>query len=252
MTFATDSFNGKHFIVTGASSGLGQAAAVYLSSLGAKLSLVGRDEVRLAETRLEYGDKHRCFAADVGSFDCASTIVQTIVNECGPIDGLFYSAGTSLVMPMRLTKESQVNNLFGAAVMGSLGMAKALSRKNVMNDGGSLVFMSSVSALRGRRGMVAYSAAKAATSGMVRALAVELADRGIRVNSITAGAVETAMHQSFVDSVSDDLVAAYRGLHPLGFGKPRDVAAAVAFLLSDESRWITGIDLSVDGGYAAK
>lgn len=254
MIFASDSLAGKHIVVTGASSGLGQAAAAYLATLGANLSLVGRDEVRLGATlsALAGGGAHATFAADVGDFAAADALVQQIVTERGAIDGLFHSAGTSLVMSMRLTKQAQIDDLFGAAVMGALGMAKALSRKNAMNNGGSLVFMSSVSAVRGRRGMVAYSAAKAATSGMVRALAVELADRRIRVNAITAGAVETVMHRSFVESVSDDLVAGYRDLHPLGFGQPEDVASAVAFLLSDASRWITGIDLPVDGGYAAK
>lgn len=254
MIFAPDSLSGKHIVVTGASSGLGQAAAVHLSALGASLSIVGRDEGRLGATlsSLASGGTHAAHAADVGEFGGADALIQRIVTESGAIDGLFHSAGSSLVMPMRLTKEAQVEDLFGAAVMGALGMAKALSRKAAMNDGGALVFMSSVSAVRGRRGMVAYSAAKAATSGMVRALAIELAERRIRVNSITAGAVETAMHKSFVDSVSDELVAGYRDLHPLGFGQPDDVASAVAFLLSDASRWITGIDLPVDGGYAAK
>lgn len=254
MIFAPDSLSGKHIVVTGASSGLGQAAAVHLSALGANLSIVGRDEGRLGATlsSLAGGGTHAAHAADVGEFGGADALIQRIVTERGAIDGLFHSAGSSLVMPMRLTKEAQIDDLFGAAVMGALGMAKALSRKAAMNDRGSLVFMSSVSAVRGRRGMVAYSAAKAATSGMVRALAIELAERRIRVNSITAGAVETAMHKSFVDSVSDELVAGYRDLHPLGFGQPDDVASAVAFLLSDASRWITGIDLPVDGGYAAK
>ncbi|MEG8058644.1 SDR family oxidoreductase [Sphingomonas sp. 22L2VL55-3] len=136
--------------------------------------------------------------------------------------------------------------------MVRLDLARAISRKGVMSDGGSAVFMSSVSALRGRRGMVAYSSAKAATSGLVRALAIELAERGIRVNSIAAGAIETEMHHDFASSVSEEMVKNYRSLHPLGFGKSEDVAQAVLFLLSDAARWITGIDLSVDGGYAAK
>jgi NAD(P)-dependent dehydrogenase (short-subunit alcohol dehydrogenase family) len=87
---------------------------------------------------------------------------------------------------------------------------------------------------------------------MVRALAIELADRQIRVNSIAAGAVEPEMHNNFAESVSTEMLDAYRGLHPLGFGKPADISLTVAFLLSDASRWITGVDLSVDGGYAAK
>ncbi len=121
-----------------------------------------------------------------------------------------------------------------------------------MRDGGSVVFMSSVVALRGRRGMVAYSSAKAATSGAVRGLAIELADRGIRVNAIAAGAIETGIHDDVVARLGEEMVASYKALHPLGFGHLDDIANAALFLLSDAARWITGIDLSVDGGYAAK
>jgi NAD(P)-dependent dehydrogenase (short-subunit alcohol dehydrogenase family) len=100
--------------------------------------------------------------------------------------------------------------------------------------------------------MVAYSAAKAAVEGLVRALAAELAGRRIRVNSIVSGAVATAMHNDFVENVSETIVENYRNLHMLGFGEPRDVANAAIFLLSDASAWVTGTSMVVDGGYTAK
>jgi NAD(P)-dependent dehydrogenase (short-subunit alcohol dehydrogenase family) len=112
--------------------------------------------------------------------------------------------------------------------------------------------MSSVSALRARQGMSAYSASRAAVDGMVRVLAWELAERRIRVNSIIAGAVETAMHDDFVQTASEELVRNYQQLHLLGFGKPEDVGYAAMFLLSDASRWVTGTNMVVDGGYTAK
>lgn len=249
MTFAADCLAGRRIVVAGASSGLGRATAVSLAEAGATLFLIGRDRDRLDEvSRLCEGT---AVAIDLSDDDAAAQGIAAIARDA-PIDGLFYSAGTSLVAPARMTKRAQIDTLFGAAVIGALGVSRAVSRKGVFRDGGSIVFMSSVSALRGRKGMVAYSAAKAATSGLVRALAIELADRAIRVNSIAAGAIETEMHHSFTDSVSDEMVRAYRDLHPLGFGRSSDVAQAALFLLSDASRWITGVDLSVDGGYAAK
>lgn len=250
MTFSKNSLAGRKVVVTGASSGLGRATAIALAETGADLVLIGRDETRLRQVAEQVGTGN-WQSINLSDDDAADAAIRKIAVD-GPINGLFHSAGTSLVAPMRMTKAAQIQDLFGAAVLGSLGIARAISRRGVMQDGGSAIFMSSVSAIRGRRGMVAYSSAKAATSGLVRALAVELADRAIRVNAIAAGAIETEMHQSFANSVSDEMIANYRNLHPLGFGRADDVANAVIFLLSDASRWISGIDLSVDGGYAAK
>ena len=249
MIYPFDYLAGRRIVVAGASSGLGKATALMLARAGAELYLIGRDQARLEAVARE--TEGAVFCADLSDDEAASKTVGEIAKDA-PIDGLFYSAGSSLVAPARMTKRKQIDNVFGAAVIGALGVARAVSRKGVMRDGGSVVFMSSVSALRGRKGMVAYSAAKAATSGFVRALAIELAERAIRVNSIAAGAIETEMHQSFTESVSEEMVSAYRDLHPLGFGRAEDVANAALFLLGDASRWITGVDLSVDGGYAAK
>jgi NAD(P)-dependent dehydrogenase (short-subunit alcohol dehydrogenase family) len=120
-----------------------------------------------------------------------------------------------------------------------------------MKPGSSIVFMSSASAHRGRPGMVAYSAAKAAVEGLTRSLACELASKPVRVNAIAGGGIETEMHHRLTRTLSEDAVAAYAGQHLLGFGKPQDVASAVLFLLSPASSWITGATLAVDGGYLA-
>ena len=253
MTFAADALAGRRILVTGASSGIGCAAAIAFSRLGAALVLVGRDENRLAATAAELsGGDHDIRAADIGDADGTADLIVDLAKAGGAFHGVFHSAGSSLVLPARLTKDRHLDEVFGAGFRGAFGIARAASKKNVVVDGGSLVFMSSVSSLRGRQGMVAYSAAKAAVDGMVRALATELAARRIRANSIASGAVETQMHNDFVKSVDQALVANYRDLHLLGFGEPGDIADAATFLLSDASVWITGTTLVVDGGYAAK
>ncbi|MDC6130107.1 SDR family oxidoreductase, partial [Burkholderia gladioli] len=134
----------------------------------------------------------------------------------------------------------------------AFGIARAAARKGVMEDGASLVLMSSVAASTGQVGMTAYSAAKAGIEGLVRSLACELAPRRIRVNAIAAGAVRTAMHERLTRGSPDEAVAAYESSHLLGFGEPEDVAGAALFLLSGASRWITGTALAVDGGYRVR
>lgn len=253
MIFAPEAFAGRRFLVTGASSGLGQHAAVRLAEAGARVALVGRNVDRLGSTLGSLaGEGHSTHSVDMSDAEVAADAVSGIAKAGGAFDGVFHSAGTALILPARITKNRHLDDVFAAGVRGAFGVARAAAKKGVVADGGSLVFMSSISAIRGRPGMTAYSAAKAAVDGMIRPLAAELAERRIRVNSIIAGGVETAMHQDFVESVSDELVRNYQALHLLGFGRPDDIAYAAMFLLSDASRWITGSSLVVDGGYAAK
>lgn len=253
MTFSPDALRGKRILVTGASSGIGRETAIRLSRVGADLVVMGRDEGRLAATLAELapGD-HGVRAGPLDDADAVADLVADLAKASGPLHGVFHSAGSSLVLPAKLTKNRHLDEVFGAGFRGAFGIARAAARKAVIADGGSVVFMSSVSSTRGRQGMVAYSAAKAAVDGMVRALATELAPRRIRANSIVSGAVETQMHNDFVQSVDETLVANYRNLHLLGFGSPGDIADAATFLLSDASRWVTGTSMAVDGGYTAK
>jgi NAD(P)-dependent dehydrogenase (short-subunit alcohol dehydrogenase family) len=252
-SFAPDALAGRHVLVTGASSGLGRAAAKAFADAGARLTLLGRNEERLIETRTDLaGDDHSTIAAPFTDLETTADLVKGIAAERGPIDGIFHSAGIELVRPMRMFKNDHASSLFEAALYGSLGIARAAASRGVLNEGASLVFMSSVAALRGTAGMAGYSAAKAAVDGMVRSLACELASRRIRVNSIAAGAVETEMHDRLVKTLGDAAIADYEKRHLLGFGRPEDIANAASFLLSDASAWITGTVLSVDGGYTAQ
>lgn len=253
MIFSPDALKGKRILVTGASSGIGRETAIHLARVGADLVVMGRDEARLADTlaALDGGD-HLMRLGVLDDAEVVADLLSVLAKELGPLHGVFHSAGASLVLPAKLTKNRHLDEVFGAGFRGAFGIARAAAKKGVIAEGGSVVFMSSVSALRGRQGMVAYSAAKAAVDGMVRALATELAGRRIRANSIVSGAVETRMHKDFVDSVDETLVANYRNLHLLGFGSPADIANAAIFLLSDASAWVTGTAMAVDGGYTAK
>ena len=140
----------------------------------------------------------------------------------------------------------------GDDALAAFGIARAISQKNTMQDGGSAVFMSSVAGSTGQVGMTAYSAAKAGIDGLVRSLSCELAARAIRVNAIAAGAVETAMHARLTKGSGEGATAEYARSHLLGFGAAEDVANAAVFLLSGASRWVTGSVMAVDGGYMVR
>lgn len=252
MIFSGDAFKDRRFLITGASSGLGREAAISLASCGARVALVGRDEERLAQTlNMLAGEGHSTHAVDLTTADATADAVVGIASQHGPLHGVFHSAGTTLVLPIKMIKDRHLEEVFGAGVWGAFGIARAAAKKNVLVDGGSLVFMSSAAAILGRPALSAYCAAKAAVDGLVRSLAIEFAPRRIRVNSINAGAVETAMHRDFISLLSEDAVREYANFHLLGFGQPEDVANAAMFLLSDASKWITGTSMPVDGGATA-
>jgi len=242
-----------HILVTGASSGLGRASAERFAAMGARVTLLGRDEARLEAARATLtGQGHTKVVAEFTDLETTADVVKDIAQQNGLLDAILHSAGTELVRPMRMFKNEHAANLFDAALYGALGIARAAASRGVINDGASLVFMSSVAGLRGTSGMVGYSAAKAAIDGMVRSLACELAPRRIRVNSIAAGAVQTEMHERLTKTLNESAIADYERRHLLGFGRPDDIANAAAFLLSPASTWITGTTLSVDGGYTAQ
>ncbi|MBW8756812.1 MAG: SDR family oxidoreductase [Burkholderiales bacterium] len=251
--FAPDYLAGRRFLVTGASSGIGRAAGALLAACGASVTASGRDEQRLAEAIAQWpGDGHLARPVALDKADEAASWMKSLVDEHGAFDGIFHAAGIELIRPVRLTKQAQLDEVFGAAVFAAAGLARAASQKGGLKDEGALVFMSSVAGSSGQVGMTAYSAAKAAIDGMVRSLACEFAPRRIRVNAIAAGAVQTAMHERLTHGAAQDIVETYRDRHLLGFGEPEDIANAAAFLLGPAGRWITGTTWVVDGGYLCK
>lgn len=253
MIFVEDYLRDRRILVTGASSGIGQATAGLVARCGARVALCGRDAVRLEAVCADLpGQGHSVHAADLGQADTAHDLVMSVVADGVPLDGVFHSAGMTKVLPLKLIKDRQLDEVFGANLRGAFGITRAAAKKNVMIDGGALVFMSSVAAVCGRPALAAYCAAKAGLNGLVRAASVEFAPRRIRVNAIDAGAVRTAMHDNFVGSVNAEAQDEYARFHPLGFGETDDVANIATYLLGSGGRWITGANLAVDGGAAAK
>ena len=165
-----------------------------------------------------------------------------------PYDAIVHLAGAEVIAPLRATTDGHYR-LTMAAADSAFGILRAAAHRGVMNDGGSIVLMSSVAAQRGTPGMAAYSASKAAIEAMTRCAALEFAPRKISVNAVAAGAFESPMHQRVLRRLPDGDV--YARKHPLGIGDAGAVADAIVWLIGPGSCWTTGTVLTVDGGFSA-
>jgi NAD(P)-dependent dehydrogenase (short-subunit alcohol dehydrogenase family) len=186
----------------------------------------------------------------VAEDDSAVAMLRRVAEEQGPLDGLFHAAGRETTQRATAQKPDAIDEVLRTNVTGTLMIARGFARRGVYAEKrSSLVLMSSVAAQLGTPGKSAYGASKAAVDGATRALACELAPKGIRVNAIAAGAVRTPMLEGILAGLLPEAQEAFERRHLLGFGQPEDIASAAAFLLSDAARWITGSVLTVDGGF---
>lgn len=244
---------GRVFLVTGASSGIGRETAVLLSQLGAQIVSVGRSRERLAETvRNLSGGGHRTEVFDLTQTEQIPAWFRDLCAATGPLNGLVHCAGIQSTMPLRVLSPTVFEQVYRINVSAAAMLAKGFRQKGCCTPSGSIVLLSSVMGLVGEAGISAYSSSKAAVLGLTRALALELAREKIRVNCVVPGYVKTEMTAQLFRSLSPDQLSSIESMHPLGFGQPRDVAHAIAFLLADTASWITGSGLVVDGGYTAR
>jgi NAD(P)-dependent dehydrogenase (short-subunit alcohol dehydrogenase family) len=247
------SLAGRAVMVTGASSGIGRATSAALSQLGARVVLVGRNREKLAETHAMLdGERHTSEPFDLTCTDELPQWMKGVTERSGPLSGLVHCAGAQVLVPLKMLKTKQVEDLFRINVVASIMLAKSFRQKGVTVSGGAIVFVSSVMGEVGSPGRSAYCASKSALHSLTRSLALELAADGIRVNCVAPGAVQTDMMSEMKDAVGEAGLGALARQHPLGLGSPRDVALAIAFLLADTGRWITGSIQFVDGGYTAQ
>lgn len=244
----------KNILITGASSGIGKQCAVTCSKLGANVILIARNKERLERTYHELkGGNNLYISQDITEYDKLEEIISSSVEKIGKISGFVHSAGIEITLPLRNMEPSIYEKIFSINVISGFELARIITKKKYLNESGaSFVFISSVMGLVGNAGLIGYSASKGALISATKSFAIELASKKVRVNSISPGHVETEMTENLFNRISEQAKIKIISMHPLGLGKPEDVANACVFLLSDASRWITGTNLIVDGGYSAE
>lgn len=240
------SLEGKRVLITGASSGIGRQIAISCSQMGATVIGTGRDASKLDETLgLLSGSDHLMVPADLTQASGRDSVLTSIAD---PLEGLVHCAGISRLSPVRMMNEAHLLEIMAINVNAPMLLTQALLKKQKIQDGGSILFISSIAAHIGVAGVAGYSGSKAALIAMMRCLAMEVVKRKIRVNCLSPSLVETPLFEAMELQSGTSSMEQKRNDHPLGFGKPEDIANASVFFLSKASRWITGTTLVMDGG----
>ena len=240
---------GKVALVTGASRGIGKAIACKLAREGAKVIINyngSKEKAEAVKSEIEAaGGQAEVYQCDVSDYTACETFIQTVIKEEGSLDILVNNAGITKDGLLMKMSEEDFDKVLDTNLKGAFNTIRFASRQMLRQKGGRIINMSSVVGVSGNAGQANYAASKAGVIGLTKAAARELASRGITVNAIEPGFIETDM----TDVLSDKVKEASEAQIPLGhFGKPEDVAAAAAFLASEEARYITGQVLHVDGG----
>ena len=245
------SLEGKTVIVTGASSGIGRQCAIDCSKMRAKVVLVARNKERLKETLSQMeGDGHIVMPFDLTNFKSIPQIINDIVSQNGPLDGVINCAGISTTEPLKLTTKERLDEFFQANVYSAVMLSKEVCKmKNYNKNGCSIIMFASVMGIVGESMKSSYSLTKGALISGVRSLACEYAKKNIRFNCVSPGIIETPINATQPYMKDPELRAQFTAKHLLGLGKTSDISNACLFLLSDASRWITGQNLIIDGGY---
>ena len=248
-TYNPYSLEGKTILITGASSGIGKATAIECSKLGATVIITARNEDRLLKTLNELeGDTHQMILCDLSQKE---SIIE-LVNKLPDLDGLVNNAGFTIARPIKFIDENDFNSLLNVNTVAPILLLTHLLKKKKLKSGGSVVFTSSVAGL-GRTvvGNSMYTASKGALSAFIANGALELASKGIRVNAVCPGMVETNILAA--GTITSEQTESDKLNYPLKrYGKPEEIAWAMIYLLSDASKWITGSNFIIDGGYSIR
>jgi NAD(P)-dependent dehydrogenase (short-subunit alcohol dehydrogenase family) len=245
MNYNPFTLDGKTILITGASSGIGQATAIECSKLGAKLMITARNEERLNETfNLLEGEGHQKIIADLTLREDINKLVDSI----SQLDGLVNNAGINKILPIKFINENDLGNVLKINTLAPVFLTQCLYKKKKLNKQASIVFTSSIGGVSVfPPGCAMYGMSKAAIESFMKFAALEFSVRKIRCNSVDPGMIETPLikKSEYTRESKEKDIAKY----PLKrYGQPNDVAWGIIYLLSDASAWVTGTSLKIDGG----
>ena len=249
MSYNPFSLAGKTILVTGASSGIGRATAIECSKLGGRIIITARNKERLENTLSAMaGEGHEMRICDFSN----EQKLKEMIEDLPVIDGLVNNAGFTKAKPIPFIKEEDIHGLLDVNTIAPIMIVKYLLKQKKIHNGGSIVFTSSIAGIGFTVvGNAMYSSTKGAISAFVPCAALELAQKGIRVNAICPGMVETNILAS--GDITNEQVELDKKNYPLKrYGKPEEIAWAISYLLSDASQWVTGTNMIIDGGYSIR
>ena len=239
-----------NILLTGATSGIGLETLKSLLDDKNKVFAIARDFSKISNLLELHSDSIVPITFDLKETENIEKIFNEINLVDEKLDALIHCAGIEETIPLTLYSPAKIKNIYEVNVFAGIELLRHFTKKKYSNDGASAVFVSSVMGVLGQPGKIGYCSTKAAVLGMVKASALEFAKRKIRVNAVLPGVVNTPMTQNLFTQISAENVEEIKAMHPLGIGEVSDVVPTIEFLISAKSRWITGLNFIIDGGYS--
>jgi NAD(P)-dependent dehydrogenase (short-subunit alcohol dehydrogenase family) len=235
-------------IVTGGGSGIGLAIAEKFTQDGIETVIVGRDEEKLKKAKAQLGEHCHPMICDVSNLPTVPALIEKVIAKFGQIDILVNNAGINMKKEFTEVTDEEFQQVITTNLCSVFAISREVVKEMLKKGSGSIINISSMAAQYGLPKVIAYSASKTAIDGMTRAMAVELSPKGIRINAIAPGFIETAMTAKALNSDPERKQKVFART-PMGYmGKPGDIGDAALFLASDAAKYITGVVLPVDGG----
>ena len=235
------------YLITGATSGIGKSISLALAEKKARLFLIVRD---LEKYNQVFNGYNNCtpILLDLTEVDNIESVLKSKI-DC-KLSGVVLAAGIEETFPIKLYSPKKIKSFFDINFFSIFEILRIVTSKKYINNNSSLVIMSSVMSELGQPGKTAYCATKAAIIGLVNSLSLELSSRKIRVNAVSPGVVKTPMTDKLFSQLDENQIENITNMHPIGIGSVEDVTELILFLLSTKSKWITGQNLKIDGGYS--